>query len=50
MGDRTIGDRTIGDPMGIRVTGRDLLDNALKSALAYAGPALVEILTDSELV
>jgi thiamine pyrophosphate-dependent acetolactate synthase large subunit-like protein/nitrite reductase/ring-hydroxylating ferredoxin subunit len=35
---------------GIRVTERDRLDEALAVALAHDGPALVEILTDVDLV
>jgi len=35
---------------GIRVTGRDQLDDALAEALAYDGPALVEVVSDVELV
>jgi thiamine pyrophosphate-dependent acetolactate synthase large subunit-like protein len=35
---------------GIRVTERDRLDEALAVALAHDGPALVEILTDADLV
>ena len=35
---------------GIRVTERSELDAALSAALAHEGPALVEILTDAELV
>lgn len=35
---------------GFRVTDRDQLDETLSAALAHAGPALVEILTDAELV
>ena len=33
---------------GVSVTSPDALDDALESALEYDGPALVEILTDSE--
>ncbi len=33
---------------GVRVEGDAKLDDAMESALAYDGPALVEILTDSE--
>ena len=36
--------------MGIRVTKADELDAALKKALNHPGPALVEIMTDAELV
>jgi len=36
--------------LGIRVTSRDELDGALKKALAHQGPALVEIISDVELV
>ena len=35
---------------GIRVTDKESLDEALATALAHKGPALVEILTDAELV
>jgi pyruvate oxidase len=35
---------------GFRVTERDQLDEALSAALAHDGPALVEILTDVELI
>ena len=36
--------------MGIRVTDARELDNALEKALSYPGPALVEVMTDAELV
>ncbi|MDJ0879656.1 MAG: thiamine pyrophosphate-binding protein [Halieaceae bacterium] len=36
--------------MGIRVTDPGELENALRTALAHDGPALVEIMTDAELV
>lgn len=35
---------------GIRVTQRDELDDAMAQALAYHGPALVEIMSDPELI
>lgn len=35
---------------GMRVTRREELDDAVREALAYEGPALVEIITDAELV
>lgn len=35
---------------GIRVTERGDLDGALQSALAHAGPSMVEVLTDPELL
>ena len=36
--------------MGIRVTKADDLDAAFEKALSHAGPALVEVMTDAELV
>jgi len=36
--------------MGVRVTEREALDDALDAAIAHEGPALVEILSDPELV
>ena len=36
--------------LGIRVTSKDDLDSALERALAHEGPALVELVTDAELV
>ena len=36
--------------LGIRVTSKDALDDALERALAHTGPALVEVVTDAELV
>jgi pyruvate oxidase len=36
--------------LGIRVTERDELDEALRRALEHDGPALVEVMTDPELV
>jgi thiamine pyrophosphate-dependent acetolactate synthase large subunit-like protein len=36
--------------LGIRVTGQDTLQEALKRALAYEGPALVEVMADVELI
>ena len=35
---------------GIRVSAKDQLDEAMAAALAHEGPALVEILTDAELM
>jgi len=35
--------------LGIRVRARSELESALEKAIAYEGPALVEVLTDSEL-
>jgi pyruvate oxidase len=35
---------------GVRVTDAAQLDDALSAALAHAGPAMVEIVTDPELV
>ncbi len=35
---------------GIRVTSAGDIEAALKDALSHAGPALVEIITDAELV
>ncbi len=36
--------------LGIRVTGADALDDALTRALAHDGPALVEVMTDPDLI
>jgi thiamine pyrophosphate-dependent acetolactate synthase large subunit-like protein len=36
--------------LGIRVTDRSQLDNSLRRAFAHTGPAMVEIITDSELI
>jgi thiamine pyrophosphate-dependent acetolactate synthase large subunit-like protein len=36
--------------LGIRVTAREELDDALSQALAHDGPSLVEVVTDGELV
>jgi len=36
--------------MGVRVTGPSELDDAMQKALAHDGPALVEILTDVDLI
>jgi len=36
--------------LGVRVTRADQLDESLQRALAHPGPALVEILTDAELI
>lgn len=38
------------DSRGIRVTGRGELDGAISAALAHDGPAMVEVVTDPELV
>jgi pyruvate oxidase len=35
---------------GTRVTEREQLDDALAGAFAYAGPALVEVVTDPDLI
>jgi thiamine pyrophosphate-dependent acetolactate synthase large subunit-like protein len=35
---------------GIRVTRANELESALKSALEHPGPALVEIITDADLI
>ena len=35
---------------GTKVTETSAIDQALKDALAYDGPALVELITDAELV
>ena len=35
---------------GVRVTDRSQLDDALRGALAHEGPALVEVMTDADLV
>lgn len=35
---------------GVRVTDKQELDSALRQALEYKGPALVEIMTDAELI
>jgi thiamine pyrophosphate-dependent acetolactate synthase large subunit-like protein len=35
---------------GVRVTDRSQLDDALRGALAHRGPAMVEVITDPELV
>jgi len=35
---------------GIRVTSKDQLDDAISQALAYEGPAIVEVIADAELV
>ena len=35
---------------GVRVTDPDRLDDALRGAIAHRGPALVEVITDPELV
>ncbi len=40
----------ISGAMGIRVDRADQLDSALERALAYDGPALVEVMTDAELI
>ena len=36
--------------LGIRVTSADQLDDALERGFAHDGPALVEVMTDAELV
>ena len=36
--------------LGIRVTNKEELDEAIKQALAYEGAALVEVITDSDLI
>jgi len=36
--------------LGIRVESRDRLDDAIERALAYPGPATVEVMTDADLV
>ena len=36
--------------MGIRVTSPDQLNDAVSKALAHNGPAIVEIITDPELI
>ena len=36
--------------LGIRVTGAEQLEDALRNALSHEGPALVEVMTDVELV
>lgn len=36
--------------LGIRVTHKEELDEAIKQALAYEGAALVEVMTDSGLI
>ena len=36
--------------MGVRVTKAEALDEAIEGALAYDGPALVEVVSDSQLV
>ena len=36
--------------LGIRVAALDELDEALRRAIAYDGPALVEVMTDAELI
>ena len=36
--------------LGIRVTERDQLDDAITRALAHEGPALVEVIADADLV
>lgn len=35
---------------GVRVTDASELDAALESAFAYGGPAMVEVMTDPELI
>ncbi len=41
---------TLCGAMGIRVTDAGALDAALEQALSHPGPALVEVVTDAELV
>ncbi len=36
--------------MGVRITALEDLDDAIRTAVAHPGPALVEIITDSELI
>lgn len=36
--------------LGIRVERREDLDEALRKAIAYDGPATVEVMTDAELI
>lgn len=36
--------------MGIRVNNEDQLDEAIRSALEYNGPSLIEVMTDAELI
>ena len=36
--------------LGLRVTTEDQLDDALERALVHDGPALVEVMTDADLV
>jgi thiamine pyrophosphate-dependent acetolactate synthase large subunit-like protein len=36
--------------MGVRVTAVDELDDAISKALAHDGPALVEVVSDAQLV
>ena len=36
--------------MGIRVTDEHQLDEAIRRALEYNGPSLVEVMTDAELI
>ena len=36
--------------LGLRVTQRSRLDAAIEQALAHEGPALIEVMTDSELL
>ena len=36
--------------VGVRVTDATQLDDALKDALAHDGPAMVEVVTDPDLV
>jgi pyruvate oxidase len=40
----------ISGALGIPVTSADQLDDALRSAAAHAGPALIEIIADPELI
>ena len=36
--------------LGIRVEHEDDIDAALEQAMAYGGPALIEVMTDAELI
>jgi thiamine pyrophosphate-dependent acetolactate synthase large subunit-like protein len=36
--------------LGLRVTEKGRLDEALQQGLAHGGPALIEIMTDAELI
>jgi nitrite reductase/ring-hydroxylating ferredoxin subunit len=45
-----LGEAEISGALGIRVTSADQLDDALSAAAAHDGPALIEVMTDPELV